>query len=446
MPTTVERIAEFVTSTGSDAVPAKAAPLVVDAITDALGAGLAGSAEPLAGPLREVVGTAPGPVPVIGTSATTSETDAALVNGALLHALDYDDTTHPAYAHPSSHLVPVLISLGRDLPGRDIVAAYVVGLEVESRLGHTLNMGHYLRGWHTTGTFGTLAAAACAARLLCLDQPTTVTALALASSMASGVRSNFGTMTKPLHAGLAARNGVLAARLAQHGFTASPAAFDGHYGFLEVYGDGDRDERSWATLGRDWEILSPYGLALKPYPSCGATHCAIEAAITVGRALDGDPIERVRVGVNEHAQQILIYHDPVAPLEGKFCMEYCVAAALVTGAVNLDTFTPDALRTPRVRELLPKIDVAVDDEVRGNTEFGTVVEATTTSGRHVRELVPLAKGKLDRWLSTADLRAKFLDCAHRALGGAAAERAFDTMRSLAAQDRFADTIAAVTTE
>lgn len=431
----VDRIAEFVASTGPDQVPAKAVPIVVDAVTDAVGVGLAGSREPLAGPLREVIGTAGGAVPLLG-GGTAGEGDAAVFNGAVLHALDYDDTTHPAYAHPSSHLVPVLVSLGRDLPGARVVAAYVVGLEIESRLGHALNMWHYLRGWHTTGTFGTLAATACAANLLGLDRRATTTAIALASSMAAGVRSNFGTMTKPLHAGLAARNGVLAARLAQRGFTAAPAAFEGTYGFLEVYGDGARDERCWTTLGEEWEVLRPYGLALKPYPSCGATHCAIEAALTVRARLGGETVRRVRVGVNEHAQQILIYHDPVAPLEGKFCMEYCVAAALVTGAVNLDTFSPAALALPEVRALLPQVEVETDDEVRGNTEFGSLVEVETESGLRIRELVPLAKGKPDRWLATADLRAKFLDCATRVLDPAAARQAFDAVRGLAGEQRF----------
>lgn len=401
-------------------LPANATGFVTDAITDALGVGMAGSREESALALLRVLPTSKvsNGVALLGTELTASESDAALYNGTAIHALDYDDTTHPAYSHPSSHLVPVLLSLAsqNSLSGQDLLTAYVLGLEVEGKLARTLNMGHYLHGWHTTGTLGTLAATVAAAKLLSLDDYSTSTALGIATSLASGIRANFGTMTKPLHAGLAARNGVMAARLAQVGFTASHNALEGKFGFFEVFGTKIPDTSSWSELGRPWEITDPYGLALKPYPSCGATHPAIEAALRAWKDIDGRNITSVEVGTNNFSEQILIYKTPTKPLEGKFSMHYCVAAALVNGRIGLDTFTQDAITDPVVLDLLARIHVYVADEVRDNPEFGAVISVTGNDGLMTQHMVPLAKGKPARWLSKAELREKFLDCTEGVVG------------------------------
>lgn len=429
------RVAEFVAGTAFTNLDPRAVRMVTDAITDAIGTGLAGSAEDLGRILLDqLLGVADGAgADLIGVPQRANPADAALYNGAVIHALDYDDTAHPSYSHPSSHLVPVLLALGRR-PGVDaarLLTGYVVGFELEGRLGRCLNMGHYLRGWHTTGTFGSLAAAAAAAGVLRLNPPQVETALGIAASGASGLRANFGTMTKPLHAGLAAQSGLRAALLAEAGFTASAEAFDGRFGFLDVYADGDRDDTGWDDLGSRWEILTEYGLALKPYPSCGATHPAIEAALTLHRRVGADGIGSVRVGVNAFTDDILIYPEPVLPLEGKFSMQYCVAAALLTGDVTLRAFTPERLGDPRVRELLPRIRMEVDDRVRDSSEFAAVVEVETTGGRRIDALVPLAEGKPGRWMSPDRLRGKFIDCAGAVLGSSGAERAFAAVQSLA---------------
>ncbi|MHB8393219.1 MAG: MmgE/PrpD family protein [Candidatus Dormibacteria bacterium] len=430
----LSQIADFVCSVGSLDLPTGAIDLVTDAITDAIGVGVAGSREGLAPRLRQVIGSqrAGGSVPLLGTDESSTEMEAALYNGTVIHALDFDDTAHPAYAHPSSHIVPVLISLGCNpgVKGEDLLTAYVIGLEVEGKLGRTLNMDHYLHGWHTTGTLGTLAAAVVAAKLLRLSENHTGMAIAIATSLASGIRSNFGTMTKPLHAGVAARNGILAARLAQMGFDASSEALDGHFGFFDVFGAGRRETSTWSELGKVWEISHPHGLALKAYPSCGATHPAIEAALLARGELGGREVAEVEVGTNRFSHEILIYADPREPLEGKFSMQFCIAAALVAGEVGLRTFTHEVLQSGDIQRLLPKIRVFVSDEMRDSTEFGATVLVRTTDGTCIQRAVPLAKGKPTRWLGSAELRAKFSDCVTPTWGANRADEAFGVLQTM----------------
>lgn len=442
----IDAITEAVVKLSFAHLPDEVVATATDAVTDAIGVGFAGSGQPIAAALGEalpIVGSAAG-ARLIGRVGSADPQTAALYNGAVIHALDFDDTNHPAYAHPSSHLVPVL--LGADsISGERAVLAYVLGLEVEGRLGRTMNMAHYLAGWHTTGTFGTLAAAtaACVAYELSADQ--TRTALGIAASLASGLRSNFGTMTKPLHAGLAAQNGVRAACLARAGFTSSEEAIDGRFGFMEVLagtGAGAPDTSSWATIGSKWETTSPYGIAIKPYPACGATHPAIEAAQRVRAELGGEAIDCLTVRTTPHSSKVLIYSRPVSGLQGKFSMEFCVAAAVSRDSIGLATFGDAVVADPVVRALIERTTVEVHPDLIDNTEWAAEVEAVTTSGRTHSVLVPLAKGKRERWLTEAELRAKYDDCA--AFGGIhRADIAWPMLRSLSRLDRLSELTAAV---
>jgi 2-methylcitrate dehydratase PrpD len=244
-------------------------------------------------------------------------------------------------------------------------------------------------------------------------------------------------MTKPLHAGLAARNALQAVRLASSGFTASDDALDGPLGFVETYSGLSREDASprssfaadprdcWMTLGEEWMTISPYGLALKPYPSCGATHPAIEAAL-LARAEVGDAeIEHVSVNTTENSSRILIYAEPTTGLEGKFSMQFCVAAALERGFVDLSTFSDASVRQNSTQLLLRSISVGVHPELRDNTEFAAEVTVRAAGGREVRRRVELAKGKRERWLTTVELRAKFRSCAEPVLGADQANEAFE---------------------
>lgn len=400
--------------------PDRARRMAVDAVTDCAGCILAGVAEPLVAPLLEVVTAGEtGAVPLLGLGLRAAPADAALVNGSLAHALDYDDTNHPGVAHPTAVLLPALLSAAALRPaatGAELVTAYIVGVEVIGKLGTALNPAHYKRGWHATSTFGSLAAAAACANLLRLDEGRAAVALSVAGSSASGLRANFGTMTKPLHAGMAARNGVLAAMLARSGWTANPVALEHPSGYLSAFrGDAEPDAAALSAWGEAPEILTDFGLALKPFPSCGATHPGIEAALLLRERI-GDParIRHLRLGVAEAALRPLIYVEARTGLQGKFSLHYCAAAALVHGEVTLATFQDAAVADARVQALMARTVMEVDSRVRDDPEYATVIEAELEGGQRVEQFVPLAMGKPERWFDAPRLRAKLADCLRHA--------------------------------
>lgn len=434
--------------------PALARARARDAIADCVGCMLAGSREALAAPLLATLPTSTAPSTeflslLMGHRSYAAPADAALFNGTVAHALDFDDTNHPAYAHPTAVIASALFAL---LPrvqasGAALLDAYIVGFEFFGKLGRALNRQHYKRGWHTTGTFGALAAAAACARLLGLDEGRATMALGIAASSASGLRASFGSMTKPLHAGQAARNGVLAALLAQAGFTASAEALEHRYGYLGVFNDGLAvDAAPLAAMGIDLEILTEHGLALKPYAACGATHPGIEAAEILHGRLAGQGIRRVRAGVCEMAFAPLIHVMPASPLEGKFSLHFCLAAALLYGPVTLGTFSDSMVNDPAVRALIPNIQMKLDPRWRDDGEFATEVMVELEDGEVLSEFVPLAQGKPSRWFSAERLRAKFDDCAAAAMDGAARDAVWDALSALDSPrpvDLLLDALAAV---
>src|SRR5438034_6688629 len=220
-------LGEFV---ASSMPPAAARARAAQAVLDTIGVTLAGASEPAARIVQAVVSAEGGDAcRILGTVARASAPNAALANGTAAHALDYDDMCFVSLAHPSAPLVSALLALGEKTaaPGRALLESYVIGFEIEAVLGRVLNPKHYQSGWHCTSTIGTLGTSAACARLLGLDAQATANCLAIAASCSTGLKENFGTMTKPLHAGLAAQNSVMAALLAQKGLTASERAIDG---------------------------------------------------------------------------------------------------------------------------------------------------------------------------------------------------------------------------
>ena len=312
---------------------------------------LAGASEPASLIVRQVVAAEGGDAcGVFGTPVRASMSGAALANGTAAHALDYDDMCFVSLAHPSAPLVPAVLAAAESerLTGRAVLDAYVVGFEIEARLGRLMNPRHYQRGWHCTSTLGTIGAAAAVSRLLGLDARTAGHALAIAASEASGLKENFGTMVKPLHAGLAARNGVLAALLARGGMTASELALDGPQGFLHAMdSEGHALDDAIADLGARWEILDT-GITVKLYPSCAGTHPSLDAILDLRRreGFTADDVERIDIDVDSIVPTILIYDRPATGLEGKFSLPFCAAAAVVFGRVGIDTFDAASLTNP----------------------------------------------------------------------------------------------------
>ena len=421
--------------------PELARQRALDAMTDCVGCMVAGRREPLAGKLLRALANRPaeaaadeGLAVMVCTGRAAQPGDAALFNGALAHAIDLDDSSHPAYAHPSAVLVPTILSVSaiRQVRGSDAVAAYVVGLEMFGKLARALNLRHYENGWHSTSTLGTIAAAAAASTLLRLTSEQAAIALNLATTFSSGLRVHFGTMTKPLHAGMAARNGLLAAALAGEEYGCSEVALDHPYGFASVFNWGAENADLTATgvPGEALEILTDYGVSLKAFPSCGATHPGIEAATKLHRWLEGRAVRSVRIGVPELAFRPLIHHSPKTALQGKFSLEYCVAAGLLDGRVGIETFTDERVMSPDAQRLIACTTMEVDDRVRFDPEWATAVRVEVEGGDAREEMVPLAIGKVGRWFSEADMKAKFLDCARGTVPAERAQRLFATLRNL----------------
>lgn len=347
-------------------------------------------------------------------SSTDAQGSAALYLGTLAHAADFDDISHPAYCHATALLLPALLIRGAALrvSGEDLIRAHVVGIETLGQLGRRLNTAHYERGWHTTGTFGAIGATAALAFLEKFTDEQMRGALGVSASLASGVRQNFGTMTKPLHAGLAARSAILATRLAEQDFTCAPDAIEGKFGFMKVFGGS-----APASYAKDWgqplEILTETGIGLKAYPCCAATHPAIDATRALSKKISGtsvEDIESMRVGASRFAMQPLIYDIPTTGLEGKFSMRYCIASAMIDGAVKIGTFEPDQIMRPEIVRLMKKITVEIDPLVADDHEFAAIVDLKLKSGREESLRIDVASGKPGNWLSHTLLKEKFFDC------------------------------------
>lgn len=429
-------LAGFVSGLVHEDVPADALRVAELGFADVVGVLVAGSIEPV---VQALVRTFADDIGTQGVSLLFSQQRAApplagLVNGAAAHALDYDD----AGGHRSAVLVPAILAEAEWLgsSGRDVLTAYVAGYELWSELARRERGQLHERGWHPTSVYGTLAAAACVARLRQLDAQTTRHALGIAASCSSGLVANFGSMVKPFHAGHAAQQGLLAVRLAMNGLTASPAAIDHPRGFLAAVSQhGDFDATSPATVGSAWRI-SIEGLSVKKYPTCYCTHRAIDSALAL-RQEDGfalRDVERVRVHIGKTQKAILHADRPQTSLEAKFSIQFAVACALVTGRVGLAEVCEHTLRDPEIRRLMQRVEVELTDEydaLMSQYAPWDQVQLTTTSGRTiVGPRIPRASGHIENPLSQDDLRHKFRACLAHAQSALDGDRLFDALQSL----------------
>ena len=407
------------------APPTAARDAAARAVLDTIGVALAGAAEPAARAVQLVVTDSRGPCTILGLAVRASAGDAALANGTAAHALDYDDMCFVSLAHPSGPLVAAALAAAEaaGASGRSLLDAYVVGFEIEARLGRAMNPRHYQRGWHCTSTLGTIGAAAAAARLLGLNGSACGHALAIAASEASGLKENFGTMVKPLHAGLAARNGILAAQLARCGMTASEAAIEGPQGFLAAM-DSERASLSECTadLGSRWEIVET-GVTVKLYPSCAGTHPTLDALLDLRcrERFDAADVESIVIGVDAIVPTILIHERPATGLEAKFSMPFCAAAAIVDGRVGIETFD-ERLADPAIRAMQSLVVMQVDPTLDASAPALTQARVTIRlkNGRVLTASANGARGYPERPASDQELAAKFLACATRVLPDAKA--------------------------
>jgi 2-methylcitrate dehydratase PrpD len=362
--------------------------------------------------------------------------DAALVYATAAHALDYDDTA--LSGHPSAVLVPAIIAEAAEIgaDGRAMIAAYIAGYEVWAELVRRDRDPHHEKGWHPSAVFGPLAAAAAAAVLRGLDAEQASRALAIAASLASGLVANFGSMTKPFQVGRAAQSGLLAARLAQRGLTASPDALEHSQGFLRAISpNGEVDTESPAWAGREWQMLQS-GINIKLYPICYAGHRAVEAMLDIVRAegLGPDDIAGVRVEIGQTQAAMLRNSRPQTALDAKFSAEFAMAAAAVAGRCGRSELTDVFVQQPAVQAFFPCVQVLPiaerDPEEPAHSPFDRV-RVTLRDGRDISaKPVFHPRGHSKRPLEASGLWDKFSDCVSGVLAPSEARRLFANLQSI----------------
>jgi 2-methylcitrate dehydratase PrpD len=434
------QLAERVTAMRYEDLPPEAVHWCKVAMLDTVGVALAGSVEQAPRAVEEVMGLRPdnGPCLIIGTHRRAAPLDAALVNGTSAHALDFDNTAMSLGGHASAVIVPALIAAGEDCGagGRDLIVAHAAGFEVGAAIGRCVNPEHSEKGWHPTATLGVFAVTAACARLLKLTVEQTETALGLATSLSAGTKANFGTMTKPLHAGQCARGGLFAALLAREGFTANPDAFEHKQGFFNVFCGPGRYDASRALEGWGaWEIVKP-GASYKLYPCCYSTHSAVEAALNLVRRhgpFDTGKIARIDTRIHSRGLAHTDRPDPKSDLEAKFSVQYCVARAALNGRVVLEHFERDAWREPAMRDLVKRSHATpyTGELFAADDPMDAEVTITLADGRALSEKVDRPLGRTsDNAIAADHLKAKFENCAARVLAPAAVAAAYRALESL----------------
>ncbi len=420
------------------------------AFIDTVGVTLAGMAEDGPRILMRVPGIASsaGPSLVFATDTRTSPLDAALINGTASHALDYDDVSGTLGGHPSAMLIPPMLALAEwsGASGHDLALAYAVGFETACRIARGVHFHHYDKGWHPTATLGIFGTVAAATRLLRFTPEQTATALGLAASLASGLKANFGTMSKPLHVGHAARNGLFAVLMAKQGFTANPAALEARQGFLDVFnGPGTYDtDRMLAGWYAPLEVEGGGEPGLKAYPCCGSTHASINRMVHLARTHDLTPERVENIEILPHPRRLphTDNPDPRTPLEAKFSIQYVVARALADRSVRLHHFEGEAHFDPTVRALMARTVARPHPDMPDDAplQWGAEVVVTTRDGKRFASRVDDFErlGPGGQPVAREELWEKFEDCARRSLPGESIAPLFDLLGRIEELGNIAD--------
>ena len=430
-------LGQFVADLSPNRVPDEAARIARSGFIDCIGVMIAGRDVDAPRILTKVLSPGTGDATLCFTGRTAPVPEAAWINGTAAHALDYDDVA--LRGHPSTVLVPAILAEAEGLgsSGRDMVMAFLAGYETWAELVHRDRGFHHSKGWHPTGIFGAIAAAAACASLRRLDAERAAQAIALGASQSAGLMANFGTMTKPFHAGRSAHSGVMAARLAQAGFTASADALEHPQGFLAAVSPvGEVDRAAPADrLGERWRILET-GLSVKKYPVCYCTHRAIDGMLDLQREqrLQDDDVESITVELSENYATILRNHRPTTGLSAKFSIEFALSSAIIAQRVGLRELTDDFVTRPDVQALMQKVSVWTTTDYDPDSPGAAKADWSEIRLRDGRvlatERVRRARGHADLPLSEADLFAKFEDCLQAGHSAVAAPVLFERLQSM----------------
>ena len=423
-------VADFALGLDYDDIPEGVRRIAIEHILDGYGLALSGHAEEGHAILRRYAQRAgcAEEVVIFGTSLRSTAELAALVNGQAMHAMDYDDTqlsTNPAsvyglLTHPTTPVLGATSAVAELIgaSGRDLLTAYVAGVEVACRTSDASDPRHYQKGFHSTGTFGAIGAAAGAAKLFGLTTEQTQFCLGIAASLSGGYRENFGTMTKPLHAGQAAHAGVFAARLAHDGFTAARNILEAKRGMYEASSDGYEPARIEGKLGSPFFLEDP-GVSIKPYPSGSLSHPGQDAVLELVREHDLKPedVTEAIAGTNSATTNALIYPLPQTALEAKFSFPFFLAIAILRHKVGIEEFRDEVVLDPEVQELMKRCHHVVDEEIdaRGFQHMDTRVVIKLKDGRVLEKLESFATGHPNKPMTHEQLETKFFECAELAI-------------------------------
>jgi len=433
MPTAPESsltayVAQFVIGTKASAIPADVMRLGKRSVLDGIGLALAGNAAESGHIVRTYLKSLGIPTgkgaTVIGTSMKVPARFAAFANGIAIHADDYDDTqlavakdrVYGLLTHPTAPALPPVLALGEigNRSGLDVLAAYQVAVEAETKICEAINPRHYDHGFHSTATIGAIAAAAGASRMMGLNLEQTRRALGIGASQAAGLRENFGTMTKPFHPGRSCESGIVAAEFAKLGWTATPVVLEAGRGFFKAAGGGYDPAAIEGRLGNPWTFTFP-GVSIKPHPSGSLTHPGMGLMLDLIRKHDirREQVVKVKVGTNRHMPNALIHHRPQNELQAKFSMEFCMAILLLQRKAGLAEFTDQVVNRPDVRKMIEKVDFGVhpEAEAAGYEKMTTIIDIELADGRKIGGRADFGKGSPANPMSDDELATKFRECA-----------------------------------
>jgi 2-methylcitrate dehydratase PrpD len=443
-------VAEFVVGTGLRDLPDDVVALGKKSILDGIGLALSGSVAHSGALVRrhlDDLGLAPGSATMIGAGRKVAPRFAAFANGVGIHADDYDDTqlavaadrVYGLLTHPTAPALPAALAMGETLgaSGAAVMLAYHLGVEVECKIAEAIAPRHYQTGFHATATCGTFAAASAAASLLGLDVETTARALSIAGSQSAGLRENFGTMTKPFHAGRSSESGVAAAQFAAIGWTATDKILEAPRGFFSAAGGGYDADAIRNRLGDPWTFANP-GVSIKPHPSGSLTHPGMTEMARLIREHDikAADVKHVRIGTNSNMPNALIHHRPQDELQAKFSMEFCMAILLLDRKAGLGEFTDATTQREDVKAMIEKVDFVVDDkaEKAGYHKMTTIIDITLNDGRVIHGEADFGKGSPANPMSYDEVANKFRENAdHARLSRAAVDEVVSLVRDLESQ-------------
>jgi len=418
-------IVSFVTRTKFNDVPEEIVGLAKGFVLDGLGVIVAGTTERGSKILHTYVRQIGGKqeCTVLGAGFKAPAAKAALSNGVSGHAMDYDDTqlstskeaVYGLLTHPTIPVLSSALATAEQLKstGKEFLLAYIMGVEAECRIADAINPRHYQAGFHTTATIGGLGATVAVGKLLRLKEDALERALALGASMASGLRENFGTMTKPLHAGRSAENGVTAAQLAKRGFTSAKGILEAKRGLFNAMAGGFDETKIAGRLGHPYFMQEP-GISIKPYPSGSLSHPAQDLILDMVKehGINARDIEAIDVGTNSNVPNALIYPMPTNALEGKFSIPFCMAIGVLERKAGIAQFQDRKVREPKVVEMMKRVTLYVDDEMEGlgYDQVRSRIRIKLKDGRTVEGRADVAKGHPLKPMNWEELGEKFRDC------------------------------------